>query len=229
MAVLPPHEEELELLVVGQQEVGRVGADLRTPEPFGLRRLLLQPQRGDVAVAGVEAEEEIDTGTADEASQPLELGVDARGAALAVGCTAAGIGLGAHQLLEHGLEQGAQQVGAGLLEGLAESGGKGQALVGHGFGLLGGLLWQTETYQGLGRDPRLSPRPARMHGLKRACGPCGKRSAFPTAPTGPTTTRRKTHTPLRRTLLWLPASGSCHRANQKWSVSAPKFPLRRIT
>jgi len=97
MAVLPPHEEELELLVVGQQEVGRVGADLRTPEPFGLRRLLLQPQRGDVAVAGVEAEEEIDTGTADEASQPLELVVDARGAALAVGCTAAGVGLGAHQ------------------------------------------------------------------------------------------------------------------------------------
>lgn len=35
-----------------------------------------------------------------------------------------------------------------------------------------------------------------------AYGPCGKRFAFPTAPTGPTARKEKTHTPLKRTPLF---------------------------
>ena len=71
--VLLPDQEELELLVVGQQDVGGVGADLPPRQPFRLGRRLGVRLGRRLAISGVERERDGQARPSEQPAQTIEL------------------------------------------------------------------------------------------------------------------------------------------------------------
>jgi hypothetical protein len=73
MPVGLPHQEEVQLLVVSEEDVGRVAANLRSRQALRIRGLLAQCQGRSIAVPGVQCERDLQSASAQQPSHALQL------------------------------------------------------------------------------------------------------------------------------------------------------------